>query len=177
MQSTKHFTFSTYTNFNNNFVKSTVQFFFFFLFFFRPYLQHMEVPRQGVEWELQLLAYTTATATPDPSHICDLNPTSRQCQIINPLRPGIEPKSSQITTWVCYHRATVGTPCSTVFIVFFFNTFFFSFYGHTCGIWEFPVRGQIRAAAAGLHHSHTRSEPLFQPIPQLAATLNPKPTE
>ena len=27
----------------------------------------MEVPRLGVEWELQLLAYTTATAMPDPS--------------------------------------------------------------------------------------------------------------
>ena len=26
----------------------------------------MEVPRLGFEWELQLLAYTTATAMPDP---------------------------------------------------------------------------------------------------------------
>ena len=47
---------------------------FFFLSFF-PFLglhlQHMEVPQQlGVELELQLLAYTTATATLDPSHIC-----------------------------------------------------------------------------------------------------------
>ena len=32
----------------------------------------MEVPRLGVELELQLLAYTTVTAMPDPSHICDL---------------------------------------------------------------------------------------------------------
>ena len=32
----------------------------------------MEVPRLGVEPELQLLAYTTATAMLDPSHICDL---------------------------------------------------------------------------------------------------------
>ena len=31
--------------------------------------QHMEVPRLGVELELQLLAYTTATATWDPSHL------------------------------------------------------------------------------------------------------------
>ena len=35
------------------------------------HLQHVEVPRLGVELELQLPAYTTATATPDPSHICD----------------------------------------------------------------------------------------------------------
>ena len=36
------------------------------------YLQHMEVPRLGVESEPQLLAYTTAIATPDLSCICDL---------------------------------------------------------------------------------------------------------
>ena len=35
----------------------------------------MEVPRLGVESELQLPAYTTATATLDPSHICDLHHT------------------------------------------------------------------------------------------------------
>ena len=34
---------------------------------------HMEVPRLRVESELQLLAYTTATAMPDLSHICDLH--------------------------------------------------------------------------------------------------------
>ena len=33
----------------------------------------MEVPRLGVELELQLLAYTTAIATPDLSTICDLH--------------------------------------------------------------------------------------------------------
>ena len=37
-----------------------------------PHMQHMEVPRLGVKSELQLLAYTTATATLDPSRICDL---------------------------------------------------------------------------------------------------------
>ena len=31
----------------------------------------MEVPRLGVEPELQLLAYTTDTAMRDPSYICD----------------------------------------------------------------------------------------------------------
>ena len=44
----------------------------FFSFFYRPHLLHMEVPGLGVEWELQLLAYVTATAGWDPSHICDL---------------------------------------------------------------------------------------------------------
>ena len=38
---------------------------FFFLVFLGPNPRHMEVPRLGAESELQLQAYTTATATPD----------------------------------------------------------------------------------------------------------------
>ena len=62
------------------------------------HLWHMDVPRLGVQWELQLPAYTTATATQDLSGICDLHhhssgdawsPTHR-------AMPGIEPKSSWI---------------------------------------------------------------------------------
>ena len=50
-------------------VAVTVEFPFSFSFLFvflQPHLQHMEVPRLGVESELQLLTYTTATATRDP---------------------------------------------------------------------------------------------------------------
>ena len=46
---------------------------------------HMEVPRLGVELELQPPALTRATATQDPSRICDLHHSSRQCRILNPL--------------------------------------------------------------------------------------------
>ena len=43
-------------------------FLFLFLFFFLGlHLRHMDVPRLGVESELQLPAYTTATATLDLS--------------------------------------------------------------------------------------------------------------
>ena len=44
-------------------------------FFLWLHLWHMEVPRLGVKSELQLPAYTTATAmaTPELSHICDLH--------------------------------------------------------------------------------------------------------
>ena len=45
----------------------------------------MEVPRLEVELELQLPAYTTATATRDLSHICDLHHSSGQPWIFNPL--------------------------------------------------------------------------------------------
>ena len=46
-------------------------------FFFQLHMQHIEVPRLGVESELQLLAYTTVTAAPDPSHICCLHLSSQ----------------------------------------------------------------------------------------------------
>ena len=44
----------------------------------------MEVPRLGVELELQLQVYTTATAISDPSHVFDLYHSSRQRWILNP---------------------------------------------------------------------------------------------
>ena len=57
----------------------------------------MEVPRLGVKLELQLPAYSTATAMPDPSHVCD-----EQHWILNPLGKA----KGQIcilmdTSWVC----------------------------------------------------------------------------
>ena len=58
--------------------------FIFYLFILGPHLWHMEVPRQGVQSELQLLAYATATATSDLSQVCDLQHSSRQHQILNP---------------------------------------------------------------------------------------------
>ena len=59
--------------------------FLFYYFFLGPHPWHMEVPRLEVESELQLLAYTTAMATQDPSCVCDLYHSSQQCQILNPL--------------------------------------------------------------------------------------------
>ena len=55
------------------------------MFFLRRHLQHMEVLMLGVESELQLPAYTTATVTPDPSHVGSLHRSSRQREILNPL--------------------------------------------------------------------------------------------
>ena len=54
--------------------------------FLGPHPWHMEVPTLGVKSELQLLAYTMATATQDPSCICNLHHSSGQHQILNPLR-------------------------------------------------------------------------------------------
>ena len=67
---------------------------FIYLFFFLGlHLQHMEFPQLGVELELQLPAYTTATAMPDPSHICDLCSSLWQHQILNP--------GSKTRDWTC----------------------------------------------------------------------------
>ena len=58
-----------------------------FLFdcFLGLHLQHMEVPRPGVEVELQLPACATASATWDPRCICNLRHSSCQGWILNPL--------------------------------------------------------------------------------------------
>ena len=58
---------------------------FFFFFLFRATPAACGSPRLGVKLELQLLAYPTATATPDPSCIGDLC-HSLQRQILNSLR-------------------------------------------------------------------------------------------
>ena len=62
-----------------------------FIWFLGPHPQHMEVPRLRVESELQLPAYTTATATPDPSHICSLHCSSQQRQILNLMSEARDP--------------------------------------------------------------------------------------
>ena len=60
-------------------------FLFFIFFFLGSHLLHVEVPRLGVKSELQLQVYTTATATPDPSCICNLHHSLQQHWILNPL--------------------------------------------------------------------------------------------
>ena len=86
-------------------------FFFFFSFFFLgPYLQHMEVPRLGVEWEPQLLAYITGTTMPDLSCVCILHRSSWQ-QVLNQLMEGgIESESSWLLIGFVTCWATMETP-------------------------------------------------------------------
>ena len=72
---------------------------FFFLFFFLgPHVKHMEVPRLGVKSQLQLPAYATAKAMPDPSCIWNLHCSSWQCRIPNPMSESRDrPASSWLT--------------------------------------------------------------------------------
>ena len=59
--------------------------FLFCFFFLGPHPWHMEVPRLGVEGELQLLVYTTGTAMQEPTHVYNLHKSSWQRRIHNPL--------------------------------------------------------------------------------------------
>ena len=53
--------------------------------FLGPRLWHMDIPRLGVQSELQLLVYTTATAVQDPNGLCDLPRSSQKHQILKQL--------------------------------------------------------------------------------------------
>ena len=85
---------------------------FFCLFvFLQPHPRHMEVPGLGVESDLQLPAYATAIAMPDPSHACDLHHSSRQHRIPNPLSEARDQTCILIDTiQICFCWAMTGTP-------------------------------------------------------------------
>ena len=70
----------------------------------------MEVPRLGVESELQLQAYSTTTAMWDPSDIFILCLALQQRQILNPMSKAQDLTSILMgTSRVCYPWATMGT--------------------------------------------------------------------
>ena len=77
----------------------------------------MEVPRLGVESELQLPGYTIATATRDPSCIFDLYHSSWRHQILNPLSEARDRTCILMdTSQAHFCCTTMGTPivaCST----------------------------------------------------------------
>ena len=82
----------------------------------------MEVPRLGVESELQLPAYTTATAMQDLSHFCDLHDSSQQCQILNSLSEARDRTCNlMVTSWIRFHCATMGTPHLYPLVLSFYN--------------------------------------------------------
>ena len=140
-----------------------------FFVFLGLYMRHMEVPRLGLQLELQLPAYAMATAIPDPSCICDLHHGSQQHWILNPLnKAGDGTRNLIVPSWILFHCAMMGTPR-------FFFFFFFLFTAALVAYGSSQARGRIRASATGLHHSHssTRSKPHLQLGLQLAAMLDP----
>jgi len=71
----------------------------------------MEVPRLGVESELQLPAYTAATAARGLSFVCDLHCSSWQPRIPDPLSEARDRMHILMDTGrVHFHLNTTGTP-------------------------------------------------------------------
>ena len=68
----------------------------------------MEVLGLGVELELQLLAYATATAMWDLSHVCNLYHSSGQRQILNPLRKRDQTHILMDTSWILHSLSHKG---------------------------------------------------------------------
>ena len=161
----------------------------------------MNVPRLGVKSELQLPAYTSAIATTDPSLVCKLHHSSWQCQILNPLRPVIEP----VTSWILVGFVTTEPQWELPLLKTFFEDIYLVLSIKSCtkrsgfllhflsniilaGVWFFffffflwpnlqymeGARGWMRSGAADLHHSHSnvRSKPHLQPTTQLVGTAS-----
>ena len=132
----------------------------------------MEVPRLGVKSELQPQAYTTATATPDLNHICNLHhnvlpfqfceisPHSlQQHQILNSLR-GAKDRTHLLmdTSQVLNLLSPDGN-----YLNYFF--FFCPFRATPTAYGGSQARGPVGAVAASLRHSHSNagSKPCLQP--------------
>ena len=81
--------------------------------FLGPHLRHIEVPRLGVQSELQLPTYTTATVMQYTSHVYNLHHSSRQHQILNPLS---EARDQTLDLMVPKHWATTETPWKKLFL-------------------------------------------------------------
>ena len=72
--------------------------------------------------------------------------------------------------------------CTSLFTIWhltflFFSFFLFSFTAAPVTYGSSQTRGQIGAAAVSLHHSHHQNWAVSATIPQLAAVLDPWPTE
>ena len=83
----------------------------FFIGFLGLHLWCMEVPRLGVQLELQLLDYFTATAISDPSHVCKLHHSSRKCWILNLLSEARDETCNlMVPSQIRFHCTKTGTP-------------------------------------------------------------------
>ena len=90
---------------------------FYFIFcLFRATPAAYEGSQARAESELQLLAYATATATWDLSHVCNLHQSSWQCRILN-LMSGARGRTCILmdTSQIRYLWAKTGTPKNLYF--------------------------------------------------------------
>ena len=87
-----------------------------YLFILGLHLQHTEIARLEVESVLQLPAYSTDTAAPDPNHVCDLHHSLQQRRILIPLSKARDWICALMdTSRVCYLWTTMGIPSFILF--------------------------------------------------------------
>ena len=71
----------------------------------------MEVPRLGIQSELQLPAYSRAAAMPDLSCVCAPHFSSQQRQILNPPSEARDQtRYLMVPSWIHFHCAAMGMP-------------------------------------------------------------------
>ena len=96
--------------------------FFFFFSYLGLHLWHMEIPRLGVELELQLSTYTRTTTMPDSICICELHHSSWQCWLLNPL------SEARGQTRILMNASSNGTCWATTGMPRFLFSFFLFFF-------------------------------------------------
>ena len=96
----------------------------------------------------------------------------RECILLNDLLVGVQTHSSFISplSSVCFSFSVISTG-HNMYSFFFFLVFLGPHPQHGSS----QARGRVRAAAMGLHHSHSNrgSEPHLRPTPQFMATPDP----
>ena len=77
-------------------------------FFFLSYVGHGGSQARGL---IRDVAYARATATQDPSHICDVHHSSQQHRIFNPLNEARDgTRNLMVPSHICFWCTTMGTP-------------------------------------------------------------------
>ena len=83
----------------------------------------MEVPRLGVESELQLLSCVTAAQ--DPNRVCHLYHSSRQCWIFNPLSEARDRTLNlMVPNQIRFSCTTAGTPGLCFELIFVYGVWY-----------------------------------------------------
>ena len=113
---------SSWQYFKALFSWKVIYYYYYFLLFLGSHPWHLEVPRLGVELELQLPAYATATAMQNPSHVCDLHHSSQQHQILNPLSEARDwTHNLMVPSWIRFCCSTTETPLQGfLYIILYF---------------------------------------------------------
>ena len=114
-------------------------FVFCFFVFLGSHLWHMEFNQSYYCWPMPepqqhqigaiTAAYARATATPDPSYICDLYHSSRQCWILNPLSEARDRTHNlMVPSRIRFCCAMMGTPRECSNFILLHVALFFSQY-------------------------------------------------